>query len=448
MAISRSLSIGSSSLRAHQQRFDLISNNLANLNTVGFKGNRANFTEHFNQVNNYGRSPETTEGIGTGASNPIQFGLGVKLGSISQDMSQGTLETTNRALDLAIQGEGFFIYNLNGQQMYSRAGNISVDRNFNLVDSSTGALLQGYAVRTETNGSPVRVNGVNQLQGTISSLNIPENVTSPPNQTQLVKMTGNLNANNPDGAEKVTSISIYDNVGGVHELKMTFAFVAGDPAAVPPTTDGYNMSVEIDGNAVGGTTQLTFNSDGTINTPTSLTLTHLSDPPAASDLATLFPGRFSSDVVVQLADPNQITSGLTNYAGANSVTFTQQDGYQSGGLIDLSVDGRGQIWGAFTNGKSELLGQVALAKFTNQEGLTRNGNNFYREAPNSGIPNIGTALDIFPSTQIAGNALEQSNVDMTTQFTDMISTQRAYEAAARTITLSDQLLNETTNLKR
>lgn len=114
----------------------------------------------------------------------------------------------------------------------------------------------------------------------------------------------------------------------------------------------------------------------------------------------------------------------------------------------MSVDQRGQIWGAFTNGKSEKLGQVLLAKFTNNEGLVRLGGNFYSESPNSGAANIGTAGDIFPSSQIAGNTLEMSNVDMAEQFTDMISTQRAYEASARVITVSDQLLQETTILKR
>ena len=117
-------------------------------------------------------------------------------------------------------------------------------------------------------------------------------------------------------------------------------------------------------------------------------------------------------------------------------------------MTDLSVDEKGQIWGAFSNGKSERMGQVVVAKFTNQEGLVRDGGNFYKDSPNSGLPNIGTAGDIFPSTKIAGSSLEQSNVDMTVEFTNMITAQRAYEAAARTITLTDQILGETTSLKR
>jgi flagellar hook protein FlgE len=461
MAISRSLSIGSSSLRAHQLKFDVISNNLANLNTIGFKGNRSNFEEQFYQVTSQGRSPESVDGIGTGGTNPLQFGLGVKLGSITQDMSQGTIEATNRPLDMAIQGEGFFMYNLNGQSMYSRAGNISRDKNGFLVDSSTGAILQGYPVQSNDDGTVSKVNGVNPLQGSIGNLNIPNNIISSPSITQNIKMTGNLNANNEDGTEKVTSITIYDSVGGAHELKLNFKFQAGDPAATPATSDSYLVSGTIDGHSIilndgdpaNVISQLSFSSDGTLNPIVSgppaqynlsFTIDNTSSDPAITTLQTKFP----SSPTIQLADANQITTGLTNYAAPNSVTFTEQDGYQAGSLIDLNVDNKGQIWGSFTNGKSERLGQVALAKFTNNEGLVRNGSNFYRESPNSGIPNVGTAVDIFPSTQIAGGSLEQSNVDMTVQFTDMISTQRAYEAAARTITLSDQLLQETTNLKR
>jgi flagellar hook protein FlgE len=283
-------------------------------------------------------------------------------------------------------------------------------------------------------------------------------------------MSGNLNANNTDGAEKITTMTIYDNKGSAHELKLKFAFVAGDSTATPPTSDSYNLTGSLDGinlilnqndgdptatPPVAGTalSSLSFASDGSLNPvtagpPPAYNLSFEVDPADVTDAANVLRGNFPTAPVVQLADPNQVTTGLTNYAGSNSVTFTEQDGFQKGDLIDMSVDGKGQIWGAFTNGKSERLGQVTLAKFTNNEGLVRNGSNFYRESPNSGVPNTGTAVDIFPSTQIAGGSLEQSNVDMTTQFTDMISTQRAYEAAARTITLSDQLLQETTNLKR
>ena len=136
MGLSRSLSIGASSLNAHQKKFDVISNNLANANTVGYKSNRANFEEQFNQVYKYGNSPELTGSNGLGGINPLQFGLGVKLGSITQDFSQGSIEATNKPLDMAIQGSGMFVYNQSGRDVYTRAGNISRDNSGFLVDTS------------------------------------------------------------------------------------------------------------------------------------------------------------------------------------------------------------------------------------------------------------------------------------------------------------------------
>lgn len=363
MGLTRSLSNGAVSLRAHQQRFDVISNNLANLNTVGYKSNRANFQEQFNQVMNYGRNPEIAGVVGNGGINPIQFGLGVKLGSITQDMSQGNMQVTNRPLDMAIQGSGFFVYQQNGELLYSRAGNVSRDRDGFLIDTGTGAYMQGYNIETDANGNPIKdALGVNTLTGSRSNLLIPANIQSPPKQTQLVTMTGNLNSTNIEGAEKKTSISIFDNVGNTHELKFTFTKTANP--------NEYSLVGELNGNAIPLSDDIVlFNSDGTLNTPLSISI-------LASDLNTalgnnVFDATTPKDITVRLADANQLSSGLTSYAAANSVTFIEQDGYRAGSLIDLSVDQRGQIWGAFTNGKSEKLGQVLLAKFTNNEGLVR-----------------------------------------------------------------------------
>ncbi len=440
MSLTRSLTVGTSALRSNQQRMDVISNNLSNLNTIGYKSNRANFEEQFNQIINHGKNPDVAASVGFGGINPIQFGLGVKLGSITQDMSQGILETTNRPLDMAIQGEGMFVYNINGEQRFSRAGNISRDRDGYLIDTGTGAYLQGYNIDTDSNGRIIKSNdGMNSLTGLASNLRVSNDIISSPRQTQNIRLTGNLNAGNEEGTEKKTSIKVFDNLGATHDLKFTFT----------KTTNAgeYNLAAEIDGNPLTiSDTTITFNPDGTLNTPLSINVT-------ANDLnsalgTTSFDSNTPKDLAINLANSNQLTSGLTGFNAGNTVSFVEQDGYQQGSFIDLSVDAKGQLWGAFTNGISERVGQVVVAKFTNQEGLIRDGGNFYSASPNSGLPDIGTAGEIFPSTKIAGNALEQSNVDMTTEFTNLISTQRAYEAAARTITISDQLLGETTLLKR
>ncbi len=440
MSLTRSLSIGASSLRANQQRFDVISNNLANTNTIGYKSNRANFEEQFNQIAKYGKAPDSVGGLGIGGINPIQFGLGVKMGSITQDMSQGVTETTNRPLDLAMQGDGFFVYNMYGKDLYSRAGNVSRDADGFLIDTGTGANLQGYNVETDGAGTTMKdSDGLNNLTGTKQNLQIPDSVISSPKQTETAALKGNLNSGNAENTTKKTSIKIFDVVGGSHDLRITFTKTANP--------NEYSIAGDINGNAVNlSDSTLTFNNDGTLNTPLSLSVT-------AADLNTavgtqVFDATTPKNITITLAEANKLTAGLTSYSASNTATFIEQNGYQTGSLLDMSVDNKGQVWGAFTNGVTERMGQVLVAKFTNQEGLTRTGGNFFAQTPNSGLAVVGTAGDMFPSTKITGNALEMSNVDITLQFTDMISTQRAFEAASRTITISDQLLGETTMLKR
>ncbi len=440
MGLTRSLSTGASSLRANQQRFDVISNNLANTNTIGYKSNRANFEEQFNQISKYGKAPDSVGGNGIGGINPIQFGLGVKLGSITQDMSQGTIETTNRPLDMAMQGDGFFVYNMNGKEMYSRAGNVSRDSDGFLIDTGTGAYLQGYNTEVDNSGAAVKdATGLNNLTGQVRNLQIPDSVTSSPKQTETAALKGNLNSGNPENTTKKTSIKIFDGIGGSHDLRITFTKTANP--------NEYNIAGDINGSAVAlSSSTLLFNNDGTLNTPLTLSAT-------AADLNTavgtpVFDATTPKNITITLAQANKLTAGLTSYSAANTATFIEQDGYQPGSLLDMSVDDKGVVWGAFTNGVTERLGQVVVAKFTNQEGLTRNGGNFFSQTPNSGVAVIGTAGDMFPATKVTGNSLEMSNVDITLQFTEMISTQRAFEAASRTITVSDTLLGEVTMLKR
>lgn len=440
MALTRSLSNGASSLRAHQQRFDVISNNIANANTIGYKSARATFTEQFNQVLNFGKTPNQVEGKGSGGINPLQFGLGVKMGSVSLDMSQGVIETTGRALDMALQGDGFFVLNMNGRELYSRAGAFTQDRGGFLVDSATGAFVQGYVPERDSTGKFVKdVNGNNILNRQVQTIQIPSNTVSPPQQTQTVSVMGNLNSQAAVGDERKTSINIYNTNGGVHSLGLTFTKTAN--------ANEYSIAANIDGNNVTiGATNITFNSDGTVNQPLNISITAANLNTALG--AQLFDQTTPRDITLNLANPDNLLSGLTQFAMPNSATTSGQDGYQSGSLIGLTVDTEGKIWGAFTNGQSEILGQTVIAKFTNQAALIKEGDNLLATSVNSGLANIGTAGEIFPSTKVNGGALEQSNVEMTQQFTDIISTQRAFDAAARTITVSDQMLAETNMLKR
>lgn len=441
MGLSRSLVTGASSLGAHQKRFDVISNNLANANTIGFKNSKVNFQDQLSQTMKYGVAPDSASGVGIGGINSQQVGLGVKIGSITKDMSQGVIETTNRSLDMAINGDGYFVFNKSGKDFFSRAGAVTRDTQGNLVDTATGYHLQGYNVEMDAQGRPLKNSaGVNVLSRSTSNIVIEPGVISQPRQTQNITFNGNLNREMEEGESQTTSIKIFDNTGSARNLAITFTKTA-NPGE-------FTLSGQINGEDLAlSEATLTFNNDGTLSTPFDLGVT-------AADLNgalgnTLFDDTTPKDINIQFGDPDSITAGsITNFAGISDITAGQQDGYEAGDLVGLDVDETGKVRGTFTNGRNEILGQVILAKFTNPEALLSMGNNMFSENVNSGIPNYGTAVENFPSTSVIGRALEQSNVDLTAQFTDMISTQRAFEAASRSITVTDQMLQEVNNLKR
>jgi len=421
--ISRSLTTGASSLKSQQRRFDVISNNIANVNTTGFKSGRVNFIDQFSQTYNIGKAPDQISGNGVGGVNPVQYGIGVRVGSISQDMTQGSIETTNRPLDLALQGDGYFVYNYFGKEVYSRAGAIAKDKDGFLVDSSTGAFLKGYNVEFDANGRFVKdANGYNNVRKSVENMKIPPNIVSPPKQTQNISATGNLDANAAIGDKRETSINIFDNQGGSHTITITYTNTAKNTWGVSAKLDGqYDITTITPAS-------ITFNNFGVpdtgmdkIDIPTADMNTALGF--TAFDVAT-------TNVTVKLYDATNPTSGLTQFAGPNTASLVEQDGHTQGSLNDVSVDSTGKIWGAFSNGEAEVLGQVAVAKFANPSALMKDGQNFLVVSPDSGRANTGTAGDVFASTKIVGGALEQSNVDLTEQFTDMIVTQRAFEAAS------------------
>jgi len=441
MALIRSLSAGTSSLRAHQQRLDVISNNIANVNTIGFKGSRTTFAEQFSQTFGSGSAPSNIAAGGIGGIDPVQIGLGVRLGAIKLDLNQGSIQNTTRPLDLALQGEGFFVFKQNGQTLYSRAGAFSVDSRGNLVDSSSGSYVQGYNLETDSSGRVLKdSSGSNQLNRKVTNVEISPTFKSAPRQTQSVQITGNLRGDANTGDEFNTSITIYDTQGAPRVLNLAFSKTAPNTFGMVATMDSNTTPI------AGAPTSIVFNADGTLQSPLDFTL-------AASALnavstSNAFDQVTPKDVSITLATANNLLGGLTQFAGLNTVTAREQDGYTSGELSRISVDQTGKILGAFTNGQSELLGQVVLARFTNPGGLIKEGSNFFSISPNSGLPTVGTAVEIFPSTRINSTALEESNVDLTEQFTDLITTQRAFEAASRTVTISDQFLGEINQLKR
>ncbi len=443
MPLIRSLTSGSSSLRAHQQRLDVISNNIANVNTTGYKASRATFSDQFSQTFNLGNAPSNIAAGGIGGIDPLQIGLGVKLGAVKVNFQQGAIQTTNRPLDLALQGEGYFALRYNGQERFTRAGSFSFDTQGNLVDGATGAYVQGYNLETDIQGRVIKdSSGNNRLDRTVENVKVSPTFKSAPHQTQKVSASGNLNAGSTAGDTFNTSIAIFDNQGGTHQLNLRFT--------KSTTVNEYNLEALIDNSGApiaGVPTTITFNDDGTLNTPLNFILTAANLNMALGGAAP-FDATTPKDITVTLADSTNVLGGITQFAGQNTATIREQDGYGSGELSQIAVDQAGRLLGSFTNGQSELLGQVVVGKFTNPGGLVRNGNSFFSVSPNSGLPNLGTAVEIFPSTSVASGSLEESNVDLTEEFTDLISTQRAFEAASRTVTISDQFLQEINQLKR
>ncbi len=442
MGLVRSLSIGTSSLIAHQKRMDVISNNLANANTIGYKSSRMTFAEQFSQTYRHGTGPSSNTQNGIGGVDPLQYGLGVKVGSTQMNMGQGIIESTDRPLDMAINGSGFFIYNDNGTQKYSRAGAVKQDREGYLVDSNSGAFLSGYNVQTDSTGKANKTDaGDNILDKKISNIRIKPSTISLPKQTTNIEMNGNLDsAMKTTDLPRPTTVKIFDQNGAAHDLTINIS-----KAAAP---NQFTLSGSIDGKTVTlSATTIEFNPEGTLKTPLNLTVTAANLNTALGNSA--FNSTAPKNLDIRLADPNNLTSGsMTQFAGATTATIASQDGYQAGNLLSTEVDSTGKILGSFSNGKTEVLAQAVLANFVNPEGLLKQGGNFYIGSPNSGEAIYGNAVENFASTRVIGRSLEQSNVEMTEQFTDMISTQRAYEAASRTITVSDQMLSEINQLKR
>lgn len=427
----RSLFSGVSGLRNHQVRMDVIGNNVANANTLGFKAGRVTFQEGYAQLLQAGSRPQG----GIGGTNPQQVGTGMRVGSIDTLFSQGSFETTGVTTDLAIQGGAFFTVSDGSARYYTRAGNFQLDASGRLVSPATGYVLQGR----------MAVNG--QLQGNIRDIVLPFGQKAPAKATERVALGGNLDASAPvftgdindplarqdpanQGAFAETSIVVYDSLGTKHELKIVMwktgtnewqwqldpSGLDADPAAPPPSG--------------GGT--LTFDSEGLLTS-------------GGGDIA-FTPRGGGAPLNVRL-DPGTGIGGLTQFARRSTAVLREQDGYPMGTLADFGIDQFGIITGTFDNGVNLVLAQVALTDFNNPGGLIKIGSNLFQASPNSGEPVVGFAGESSTST-IASATLEMSNVDLAQEFTQMIIAQRGFSASSRMISTADEMLQEVVNLKR
>jgi len=401
-----SFSIPLSGLDASSAALTVISDNLANENTVGFKSQQAQFEDLFYQQ--FGTS---------GSGNPIQQGIGVTVAATKSDLTQGSIQATGVPTDAAIQGGGYFVVNKGGTIEYTRAGNFTL--------SDTGALLtqDGSAVM----GYPA-VNGVVTPGGALSPLQITSGTINPPKATANVQTDLNLDADTAVNGTFSTPVTVFDSLGATHVLTVDFTKTAANT---------WNYNLTIPAADVGGTGApvsiktgtLTFNGNGQLTAPAT-DVTGI----AVSGLAN---GAAALNFNWNLYDGNG-NGLLTQVSGASSTTSTHQDGFATGGLQSFTIGADGTISGTFSNGETGQLGQIAIASFTNEQGLVRDGSNLYTTSPSSGEAAVGVAGTNGRGT-IAGGSLESSNVDIATQFAALIVAERGYQANAKAVTTFDEV---------
>ncbi len=460
----RSLYAGVSGLQNHQIRMDVLGNNISNVNTTGFKKGRVTFQDMLSQTLS-GAAKPTDE---VGGVNPKQVGLGMMVASIDTIMTQGSLQTTGKNTDLAIQGEGFFIEKAGEKTYFTRAGNFGLDKDGRLVNPANGMRVQGWMAR--------RVGGTATINtsGDIEDLVIPIGDKDPAFATTEVYFASNLDKRIPvippgAGPEDIqkgtwtTTHDIYDSFGKVHKLQVNFTKVPGianrwrvevivDPNAETPTNTTVEVGAAnntdniffIDFDNLGALAAVSDAQGDTINTgalqvPVSFDVPEATVPAGAAAVRQTFN--------LNLGTVGSYRNSITQFADKSSTKITGQNGYTMGYLESFKIDQSGVITGVYTNGTKRVLGQIALATFTNPGGLEKEGENTYVVSNNSGDPNIG-APGIAGKGKVIAGALEMSNVDLAEQFTDMIVTQRGFQANSRVITTSDQMLQELLTLKR
>lgn len=509
----RSLFAGVSGLRSHQTRMDVIGNNIANVNTPGFKRSRVTFQEMLNQTIRGAASPQDNRG----GTNPTQIGLGVNLGSIDVIHTPGSPQSTGKALDMSVEGEGYFVVGDNTNTFFTRAGNFDFDTANNLVTTNglkvkgwvaTIDSSNGFNLSTAGEAQPINLNALAEAQvmqatteieigknldrrvgiqtasdvstytsaaitgddlATLSSdivIDLGEaavldnnfNITDGTNtidktvldanrdKWQFDPTTGKLTFTDPslfDGslgydnftgsgsnievnyqkAAHQTPITVYDSQGGDHEASVVYYKSADNE---------WKTNIAIDGELINGNYEhdINFSSTGQI------------DPTTATKNISHVLGGGVNDL-----DATLDFSNLTQVASTTTALALSQDGFEPGSLQNLSVDTSGKIVGTFSNGQNLELAQVALATFRNPGGLMKVGNTMFSESKNSGNAQIGT-----PGTAGRGvvkpETLEMSNVDLSQEFVDMITTQRGFQANSRIITTSDEMLQELVNLRR
>src|SRR3954447_12545882 len=417
----RSMFSAISGLKAHQTKMDVVGNNIANVNTVGFKSSTTVFEDTLSQLLRNGSAPNGD----TAGTNPAQVGLGVKVAGISTNFSQGSTQNTGRSTDFMISGDGFFITKQGNENLYTRAGSFDFDGAGNLV-TPDGAILQGWMTDPVT--------GKINPNGPAGNLAVPYGQVVDPVATTAGSAAGNLAADAvPTDAPVQTQITMYDSLGQAHQVSYQFTNAG---------TGKWKLDVlDEDGVSMLGTpADVQFDGAGAMTTPAPDATTGRSTQKFTPN-TTKFPS-WTGDVTVDL-------TAITQFGGKSTVTATTPgDGAGSalGTLESFALSNDGTISGVYSNGLRKPIGQLALATFANPSGLTKAGNSAYRVGDNSGNALVGTAGTGGRGTLTAG-ALEMSNVDLSEEFTGLIVAQRGFQANSKVITTSDEILQTLVNMK-
>jgi flagellar hook protein FlgE len=423
----QALLAGVASIKAQQMRMNVIGNNLANVNTTAFKGSRITFQDMLAQTLRGATRPNAS----SGGTNPVQFGLGVQVGGTDTNNEQGSLNATNRPTDMAIQGSGYFMVSNSNRIAYTRDGAFDLDAVGQLVQRSTGERLIGWTA------DPFGVIDTTQPITPNSSLTIPLGALNAVQVTSRVNFAGNLSGSASPTEEWNTTVRVYDTLGGPHDISVRFFNRQDPPVGAPPSgaVSSWQWEATEGGNPIGdwtgaGNEPLYFDSNGMILNPA--VFGNVTVPASTGSAA--FPVQLNFERISQLKTDTQVQA-------------SDQNGFPPGSLNGFSIGVDGTITGLFTNGLTRTLGQIAMAIFPNPGGLERLGNNLWRQTDNSGVSVIGA-----PKTGGRGGInsgfLEQSNIDIGAEFTDLIVTQRGFQANTRVVTTVDEMLQELLNMKR
>lgn len=418
-----------SGLDADSTALNTIANDLSNMNTTAFKGQTTNFSDLFYQQ------------IGsTGAGNPIQLGAGVKVASNETAFTQGSINSTGTSTDVALNGNGFFVVDKGAIQEYSRAGDFSLTQTGNLV-TTNGMSVMGYPA----------VNGVVNTNAPLTAINIPVGQVQQPQATTTLNMTTNLDSSSAIGTAFPAQITVYDSLGAPHIATVTYTETATNTwsysVALPAADFTAGVSTPVTGS-------MSFNANGNLTTVTQTTPVAVAATPVgngAGDIAGI-PLTFNglADGAANLAINWNLlgssgTPTISQVDTTSAVSATTQNGYASGQYQSFTVGSNGDVTVSFSNGQQQNVGQLALANVPNAQGLQLLGDGDYATTLASGTASISTSGAAGLGTLTDG-ALEESNVNISAEFSDLIIAQRAFEANAKSVTTFDTVTQDTINM--